>query len=185
LAATPVGYVAAVIDGRGPQIATAGRPDAEGGRGLDGESVFETGSITKIFTALLLADMVQRGEVLLSDAIAEYLPAEGQPKAFDNAPITLLDLVTYTSGLPRLPGNFRPKDKTNPYADYTVAQLCEFISTYPPRYYPGSHYEYANLGFGLLGHALALRTGRSYEELVVSRICTPLGHAAASRPRPR
>ena len=84
-------------------------------------------------------------------------------------------MVTYTSGLPSLPTNFRPRDKENPYADYTVEQLYKFLSEYASRYYPGSHYEYANLGFGLLGHVLALQAGRGYEELVVSRICEPLG----------
>ncbi len=74
-----------------------------------------------------------------------------------------------------MPANFAPADPSNPYADYTEAQLHAAISTLVPRYYPGSHYEYANLGFGLLGHALALRAGRSYEDLVVSRICAPLG----------
>ena len=74
-----------------------------------------------------------------------------------------------------VPTNLRPRDKENPYTDYTVEQLYKFLAEYTPRYYPGSHYEYANLGFGLLGHVLALRAGRGYEELVVSRICGPLG----------
>ncbi len=170
-----VGYVAAMVDADGVRLLTAGRSDAEDGRPLDGDSVFEIGSITKVFTALLLADMVGRGEVALGDPVAKYLPAEGRPLMFDGKAISLLDLVTYTSGLPRMPGNFRPKDPANPYADYTVEQLYAALSGAAPLYYPGSHYEYANLGFGLLGHALALRAGRSFEELVVERICAPLG----------
>jgi D-alanyl-D-alanine-carboxypeptidase/D-alanyl-D-alanine-endopeptidase len=170
-----LGYVAGIIDADGQRLITVGQSDAQDGRPLDGESVFEIGSITKVFTALLLADMVQRGEVALDDPVAKYLPAEGRPRAFDGKPISLLDLATYTSGLPRLPGNFHPGDKKNPYADYTVAQLYQFVSDYVPQYYPGSHYEYANLGFGLLGHVLALRAGRSYEEQVAARICGPLG----------
>jgi serine-type D-Ala-D-Ala carboxypeptidase/endopeptidase len=107
--------------------------------------------------------------------VAKYLPTEGRPKSFDNQPISLIDLVTYTSGLPRVPTNMSSRDKENPYADYTVEQLYKFLSEYTPRYYPGSHYEYANLGFGLLGHVLARQAGGSYEELVVSRLCAPLG----------
>jgi CubicO group peptidase (beta-lactamase class C family) len=74
-----------------------------------------------------------------------------------------------------MPDNFTPKDPANPYADYTVAQLYAFLNGYVPHFDPGTHYEYANLGFGLLGHALSLRAGRTYEDLVVERICAPLG----------
>jgi D-alanyl-D-alanine-carboxypeptidase/D-alanyl-D-alanine-endopeptidase len=170
-----LGYVAGIIDGDGRRLITVGQSNAPDGRALDGGSVFEIGSITKVFTALLLADMVQRGEVALDDPVAKYLPPEGRPRAFDGKPISLLDLATYTSGLPRMPGNIFPADEANPYAHYSVVELYESVSSYTPQYYPGSHYEYSNLGFALLGQALALRAGRSYEELVVSRICTPLG----------
>jgi CubicO group peptidase (beta-lactamase class C family) len=74
-----------------------------------------------------------------------------------------------------MPANFAPRNASNPYADYSVEQLYDFVSNHKLRFRPGTHYEYANLGFGLLGHALALRAGKSYEELVVSRICAPLG----------
>ncbi len=170
-----LGYVALVRDDAGPHLVTYGAAGEPESRPLDGDTVFEIGSITKVFTALLLADRVAHGTVKLTDPVAQYLPAAGRPKSFDNKPISLLDLVTYTSGLPNMPTNFRPRDNANPYADYTVEQLYAFLSEYPPRYYPGSHYEYANLGFGLLGHVLALQAGRSYEELIVSRICDPLG----------
>jgi serine-type D-Ala-D-Ala carboxypeptidase/endopeptidase len=170
-----VGYVALVRDADGPRLVTYGTAGDTDSRPLGGDTVFEIGSITKVFTALLLADMAARGEVAPTDPVEKYLPPEGRPRRFDGQPITLLDLVTYTSGLPRMPANFHPRDWANPYADYTVRQLYEFVSEYTPKYYPGSHYEYANLGFGLLGHVLSLRAGRSYEELVVSRICQPLG----------
>ena len=168
-----VGYVALIRDTDGPRLVTYGTADGSNSRPLDGDTVFEIGSITKVFTALLLADMVARDEVALTDPVEKYLPPEGRPKPFDNKPISLLDLVTYTSGLPRLP-TLNPRDWANPYADYTVEQLYRFLSEYTPQYYPGSHYEYSNLGFGLLGHVLSLRAGRSYEELVISRICQPL-----------
>lgn len=170
-----VGYVALIRDADGPRLITCGKAGDTKSRPLDGDTVFEIGSITKVFTALLLADMVARGEVALTDPVEKYLPSQGRPKAYDNKPISLLDLAPYTSGLPRLPANFHPRNTANPYADYTVQQLYKFLSEYATRYYPGSHYEYSNLGFGLLGHVLSLRAGRGYEELVTSRICTPLG----------
>jgi CubicO group peptidase (beta-lactamase class C family) len=97
-----------------------------------------------------------------------------------------MDLATYTSGLPRMPSNFAPKDPANPYIDYAAEGLYDYLSNYKLAYKPGKHYEYANLGFGLLGHILELRGGKSYEELVVSRICAPLGmddtHVTLSEP---
>lgn len=170
-----VGYVALIRDDDGPRLVTYGTAGDPKSRPLDGDTIFEIGSITKVFTALLLADMVVRGEVALTDPVDKYLPSEGRLASFDGKPIALLDLATYTSGLPRAPTNSNPRDKANPYVDYTVAQLYQFLSVYAPRYYPGSHYEYSNLGFGLLGHVLSLRAGRAYEELIVSRICQPLG----------
>jgi D-alanyl-D-alanine-carboxypeptidase/D-alanyl-D-alanine-endopeptidase len=170
-----VGYVALIRDADGPRLVTYGMVGESKSRPLDGDTVFEIGSITKVFTALLLADMVARGEIELTDPVEKYLPPEGRPKPFDGKPISLLDLSTYVSGLPRLPTNFSPRDKANPYADYTVPQLYSFPSEFTPRYYPGSHYEYSNLGFALLGHVLSLRAGRGYEELATSRICEPLG----------
>jgi serine-type D-Ala-D-Ala carboxypeptidase/endopeptidase len=89
--------------------------------------------------------------------------------------ITLLDLATHTSGLPRLPANIHPKDPGNPYADYTVAQLYEFLSSYELTRDIGSKYEYSNLGGGLLGYVLALRAGTDYETLLRTRIFEPLG----------
>ena len=170
-----LGYVAAIIDANGTRVVTAGQSGAANERALGGDSVFELGSITKVFTALLLADMAHRGEVALDDPVAKYLPPQARPRAFDGKPITPLDLATYTSGLPRMPTNFHPADPRNPYAGYTLADLNAFVSAYRPRFAPGTHYIYANVGFALLGQALAFRAGRRYEDLIVARICNPLG----------
>ena len=89
--------------------------------------------------------------------------------------ITLLDLSTHTSGLPRLPSNLKPKDPRNPYADYSVEDLYQFLSSYELPRDPGSEFEYSNLGGGLLGHLLAFRAGTDYESLIGARITQPLG----------
>jgi CubicO group peptidase (beta-lactamase class C family) len=175
------GIVAVVSDADGSRLFAYGRAGTADNRRLDGDTVFEIGSITKVLTALILADMVERGEVAMSDPVAKYLPASVKVPEFQGKPITLLDLATYTSGLPNMPDNFVPKDELdhwwalpNPFADYTVEKLYAFLSGYELKYQPGTHYEYANLGFGLLGHALARRAGKSYEALLVERICDPL-----------
>jgi len=170
-----LGVVAAFLDGDRRSVTAYGQAGSANNRPLDGDTVFEIGSITKVFTALLFADMVLRGEVAPDDPAAKFLPASVKMPDFEGAPITLLDLATYTSGLPRMPSNFAPKDPGNPYIDYTAERLYDYLSNHKLAHKPGKHYEYANLGFGLLGHILELRGGRSYEELVVSRICAPLG----------
>ena len=144
-------------------------------RPLNGDTVFEIGSVTKVFTSLLLSDMVQRGDLALNDPVSLYLPARAAMPERNDKEITFLDLATHTSGLPRLPTNLKPKDAANPYADYTVAQLYEFLSTYELPRDIGSQYEYSNLGGGLLGHVLTLRSGMDYATLVRTRITGPLG----------
>ncbi len=143
--------------------------------GVDQAAVFEIGSITKTFTASILADMVDHGEVRLDDPVAKYLPPSVRVPSRNGKQITLLDLVTQSSGLPRMPSNFTPKDSLNPYADYTVQQMYAFLSSYELTRDVGAEYEYSNLGVGLLGHALALKAGMSYEALVRQRILGPLG----------
>jgi CubicO group peptidase (beta-lactamase class C family) len=169
-----VGLVACWFDGGKHRIAAYGQPGHPKDRALDGDTVFEIGSITKVFTALLLTEMVMRGEVALDDPVAKYLPASVTMPSRNGRQITLLDLATYTSGLPRMPDNM-PAGSVNPFATYTTDQLYAFLSTHALRFEPGTRYEYSNLGFGLLGDVLARRAGTSYEDLLVARVCTPLG----------
>lgn len=142
----------------------------------DANTVFEIGSVSKTFTALLLADMQARGQVKLNDAVATLLPAYTIPQYQGHA-ITLLDLASQTSALPRLPANLMPRQPDNPYADYTENNLRDFLRGYQLTRAPGAKYEYSNLGYGLLGQALSTRAGKSYAELVQERITKPLGMA--------
>ena len=143
-------------------------------RPLDANSVFEIGSITKTFTATSLADMVVKGEVKLDDPVAKYLPSNAHVPSRNGKEITLVDLATQSSGLPRMPTNFSPKDQNNPYADYTEQQAVDFVSSYQLTRDVGAKYEYSNLGMGLLGIALTRREGVSYEQLVRKHVIDPL-----------
>lgn len=169
-----LGIVVGVIEPQGRRIVAYGALDKDDKRPLNGDTVFEIGSVTKVFTSLLLADMVQRGEVSPADPIAKYLPADVKVPERGGRAITLQDLSTHTSGLPRIPANMNPKDPANPYADYGAERLYQFLSTYTPTRDSGAQYEYSNLGGGLLGYALARRSGMDYEAAVRSRICRPL-----------
>ena len=169
------GIVAVVSDRAGNRLFTYGRPDTPDNRPLDGETVFEIGSITKVLTALLLTDMVTRSEIAFGDPVAEYLPTSVRVPEYNGKPITVVDLATYTSGLPPMPDNIISKDPFNPFADYTIDQFYAFLSGYALKYEPGTYVEYSNVGFALLGHVLARRANKSYEELLIERICAPLG----------
>jgi D-alanyl-D-alanine-carboxypeptidase/D-alanyl-D-alanine-endopeptidase len=137
------------------------------------ETLFEVGSITKVFTATLLASLVEEGRVRLDEPVRAILPElTDLPEG-----ITLLRLATHTSGLPRIPLNMRAsmvKNVDNPYAAYTVHDLFTYLASYhhPPA--DDEPFAYSNLGAGLLGHALARRAGAPYEAAVVQRICDPL-----------
>ena len=168
------GIVVGAIEPGGTRVVAYGSRDQGDQRPLDGAAIFEIGSVTEVFTSLLLADMVQRGEVALADPVAKYLPEGVKVPERGGRRITLEDLSTHTSGLPRLPSNLKPENPANPYADYSAERLYEFLSTYKMWRDIGSGFEYSNLGGGLLGHALARRAGMSYEALVMSRIAQPL-----------
>ena len=170
-----VGIVVGVIEPDGRRVVAYGNLANGDPRTLDGDTIFEIGSVTKVFTSLLLADMVNRKEVALDDPAAKYLPENVRMPERNGKSITLLDLSTHSSGLPRLPSNLKPKDLRNPYADYSVDDLYQFLSGYTLPRDPGSEFEYSNLGGGLLGHLLAYRAGTDYESLIGTRITQPLG----------
>ncbi|OYX66343.1 MAG: hypothetical protein B7Y88_05530 [Sphingomonadales bacterium 32-64-17] len=148
----------------------------QGGPQFDGDTLFEIGSITKVFTALLLADMTLKGEVALDDPVEKYLPAGARmPRGASGGEITLRHLSLQTSGLPRLPDNMPYGDPADPYADYTEAMLLDFLAHFELPREVGARYEYSNLGVGLLGYALARAAGTDYASLVSERILDPLG----------
>jgi CubicO group peptidase (beta-lactamase class C family) len=145
-----------------------------GGPALDERTVFEIGSITKAFTGILLGDMVARGEVKLDDPVAPYLPEGVKAPERGGKVITLLDLATHSSGLPRMPTNFAPKDTENPYADYGADRMYGFLTGYTLTRDIGAQYEYSNFGMGLLGFLLARKLNLSYEQAITQRVLTPL-----------
>ncbi len=142
---------------------------------LDGNSVFEIGSISKVFTSTVLAQMVLEGKVKLEDPAQKFLPESVHLPTRSGKAITLGTLSMQNSGLPRMPSNFHPKDPANPYADYSVQQMYDFLSGYTLTRDPGAQFEYSNLGVGLLGHVLALASGKSYEQMELDRVWKPLG----------
>ena len=144
----------------------------------DEATQFEIGSITKAFTNLLLAEMVERDRVSYDTTIGELL---GNDVEFANgaiADITLLQLATHTSGLPRLPANLAPTDQLDPYEQYDEAALLQGVAAARDKQPLGHHYAYSNFGVGLLGYLLGRVQGGGYEDAVSELVFDPLGLGA-------
>ncbi|HEV2180158.1 MAG TPA: serine hydrolase [Gemmatimonadaceae bacterium] len=169
------GIVVGLIDADGKSHVVAYGDPGPGQPALDGNSVFEIGSISKVFTSTVLAEMVQNGEVHLDDPAQRYLPKSVHLPSRDGKVITLANLSEQNSGLPRMPTNFHPRDTANPYADYTVDQMYDFLDHYQLTRDPGAQFEYSNLGVGLLGNVLAGAAHKPYEEMERERVWRPLG----------
>jgi CubicO group peptidase (beta-lactamase class C family) len=161
-----------VVDGNKSEVAAFGKFDD--GKAPDGDTVYEIGSVTKTFTATLLARTTLSGRVALDTPVGQLLPDFKIPSR-GGKEITLGDLAAQHSGLPRLPSNFLPSDPANPYADYDAGKLKAFLAGYELPRDPGASYEYSNLGLGLLGYALAQLDHTTYGTLVSQAILAPLG----------
>jgi len=168
-----IGIVVGIIGPQGRRVIPYGRFRPADPPLLGGDPVFEIGSVSKVFTALLLADMVRKGEVALADPVAKYLPAGVKIPERNGRSITLVDLATHTSGLPFMPDEL-PAFKTSAAPDDSEAQLYQFLARYQLRRDPGAERDYSNVGYWLLGQALATRAGMDYESLLRTRVIDPL-----------
>lgn len=170
-----VGLAVAAVAEREAAHACRGRADDEG-RPVDEHTVFEIGSVTKVFTALLLAVMCGTGEVSLDEPLADLYPELALPAR--GRPIVLADLAAHAAGLPRLPpGVLRQglHQRDNPYAAFSDDDVARALERVRLRSEPGSRVRYSNFGAGVLGQALARRARTPYDDLVRSRVCVPLG----------
>lgn len=137
------------------------------------KTLFEIGSISKTFTAILLADEVIKGKMSLEDPINKYLPDSIPTLAFKDVPITLKTLSNHSSGFPRLPMNLYQKgdDANNPYQNYDKKRMFTYLKNFKPYREVGVNYEYSNFAVGLLGSILAKQNHSTYEQLLTDKIC--------------
>jgi D-alanyl-D-alanine-carboxypeptidase/D-alanyl-D-alanine-endopeptidase len=170
-----VGMVVGIVEPSGARrIVAFGQVATGGERPVDARTVFLIGSVTKTFTTLLLADMVTRGEVKLTDEATKYLPA-GVSLPEQGRAITMRDLATHRSGLPSMPNNIGLAGLPNPVEAYTSDQLYEYLAECKLETAPGERWRYSNLGVALLGRLLANRAGLDYDDLLAVRVLQPLG----------
>jgi len=139
-------------------------------------TLYEIGSITKTFTATLLADAVRRGRMSLADPVSKYLPSLKKSLSYNGVDVTIRDLANHTSAIPRMPSNFpESTDPGDPYRSYTAAMMMEFLDTLKLTRTPGTVYEYSNLAMALLGYIIQKVEGQSFDNLVAKTIINPLG----------
>jgi serine-type D-Ala-D-Ala carboxypeptidase/endopeptidase len=172
-----VGIAVGMLEGGRKHVFGFGREALGGDKTPDGATIFEIGSVTKVFTSLALAQMAEEGLLRLDDPVGRYLPEEVKVASRAGREVTLEDLATHTSGLPRVPVKLigLALKSDDPYANYKEKDLYDFLKTWKPSRDIGSKFEYSNLGGGLLGHALARRAGLDYGQLIESKITDPLG----------
>jgi serine-type D-Ala-D-Ala carboxypeptidase/endopeptidase len=163
-----MGIVVGVLDGKGRRVIAYGDAGGADRRPLNGDTVFEIASVTKVFTALLLADMVRTGDLALTDPAAKYLPHS------NGVSMTLVDLATHTAGLPFMPDNLAALLES-PAARYSKSDLYGFIASRPLSDRIGSGWAYSNLDYWLLQEVIAARAGSDFGQVLQSRLLTPLG----------
>lgn len=173
----PGGAALAWVDADGVTLCATGSFSAKDSRVIDSDTVFEVGSISKVFTAILLAESELRGKVSREDPAARYLlaPEDGLQALLSR--LTLRSLSTHTSGLSRLPSNMgpRPDENPDPYAHYDRAKLIEAFRLHGAASTPGRYMAYSNFGVSVLGEVLASAWRMSYEEALRGHVLLPLG----------
>lgn len=161
--------VIGIITPNGTQVYGYGNISKANSTKVNGNTIFDTASITKTFTTTLLADMVKQGLVNFNDPIEKYLPNTVKVPTYNGHKITLESLATHTSGLPDFPVGWIRNHI------YTTQQVYNFLSNTPLQSEPGTKANYSDFGMGILGHILSIRAGVPYAQLVKDRILSVLG----------
>ena len=165
----PAAIVVGVITPNGTQVSAYGNISKSNPTPVDGNTIFDVGSVTKTFVATVLADLINQGVVKLSDPLEMYLPSNVTVPSYNGSKITLGDLATHTSGLPYWPSGWI----WNKY--YTTQQVYEFLSNSTFEDEPGTVAKYSNIGMGMVGQAISLKMGVPLIQLIEDRILNVLG----------
>lgn len=170
-----VGVSIAIVENGEVEYLNFGHTGLDKKHQVTSDTLFEIGSISKTMTSMALASMVTEGKVKLSDSVQEFLPSSVNMPTKDGKDITLLTLANHMSALPRLPSNMPFGDLADPYTDYTVELMYEFLNNYKLTRDIDEQLEYSNLAVGLLGHVLARIDNKPYEQVINDRVLQPLG----------
>jgi D-alanyl-D-alanine carboxypeptidase len=156
----------------GTWVVARGEANQESGLPMNTSDVFRIGSITKTFTATVVLQLVDEGDVNLDDQLAKYVPD------FPNADrISIRQLLTHTSGIPEWAENDQIRQEVfdNPDQGWTVEKMTEIVGQMPLLFEPGTDYSYSNVGYFLLGSVIENASGKTVEENIDEKIAQPLG----------
>ncbi|OGN61243.1 MAG: hypothetical protein A3F40_02785 [Chlamydiae bacterium RIFCSPHIGHO2_12_FULL_27_8] len=168
------GMVIGVIDENGTRFYKYGNMGINDQRPVDQNTLFETGSVTKIFTSLLLSKMVEDKEVRFDDPIEKFFPDEVTIPSYKGKKITLLHLANHTAGYPYMPENFIMSDMFNPFYEYDVKFVHDLLSNYKLTYAPGTKYQYSNISIAVLGYILSKVSNKHFEVLLQEKLLNAL-----------
>ena len=172
-----IGFTIGIIKSGETAVYGYGQYSQSDTRVPDGGTIFEIGSVSKVFTGMLLADAVVQKQVTLDLPAQEILGDRATIRVVDDHPISLRHLSTHMSGLPRLPFGFTPTNADDPYKDYSPELLYQSLRKGKSTNTPGEKHLYSNFAVGMLGHLLSLENDCSYAELLRRRVADPLGMA--------
>lgn len=166
---------------RGNDVVVQGYGETAPGSGVepDGKSIFRIASVSKVFAGDVLASLAAKGKLKLTDPLSKYAPDNAKVDV-NGRPITLLDLATHSAGLPRELPDPDAKPSDNPFAVFDRAYYWKWMGSHKPAYVPGTTTLYSNLGYGLLGDALAKAGGADYSTLLANEVFKPAGMTDAT-----
>ncbi|WP_252349215.1 D-alanyl-D-alanine-carboxypeptidase/endopeptidase AmpH [Ochrobactrum sp. BTU1] len=168
------GLIIAVVQGDNTVIQAYGETAPGSNVEPDRHSIFRIASVSKVFAGDALAALAATGKLSLTDPLAKYAP-DGTNVERNGRPITLLDLATHSAGLPRELPNPDVKITDNPFAAFDREYYWKWIGSNQPAYAPGTTTIYSNLGYGLLGDALAKAGGADYSTVLAQTVIKPAG----------
>lgn len=169
-----VGIIVGIIKNGQKTIYSYGEKEIGSKERITAQSVLELASLTKVYTALAVAQMHVKGELNLSDPVDQYLPSSVTVPSYNGKKITLEQLANHTSGLPTYPENMNT-EVYNQYKGYTEQNMYDFMNTFVLTREPGTKEEYSNTGYGLLGQILSLKNNSDYETAITKQVLQPLG----------
>lgn len=169
-----IGIAVAIIEGGEARFVSHGSFGRDDDRPVDEHTLFEAGSISKVFTNLLLARLVDEQRIDLDAPLTDYLPEGTVLPEHEGRPITAFDLATHSAALPSLPEEMLARGPENPYSGYGSDELLDWLAEYELTRPVGEQFEYSNAGIALLAQAIEHVTGQSYAELLAEQILEPL-----------
>ncbi|RNC85513.1 MAG: class A beta-lactamase-related serine hydrolase [Balneola sp.] len=147
-----------------------GYSDVENKTKANEHTIYQIGSVTKMFTGHLLSILIEKQILSPSDTLSDFFPDDlNFPKSPSGQVVTIKDIATHSSEFPRYPSNLERIDP-DPIQGYSIEQMLEGIELVSIKNKIGGHYSYSNFGYGILGIAMEYRMNKPLSELLDEHI---------------